>query len=219
LIDCPRKFYLENSLKLKSPDQKNYQAESHQDPEDLASVLKSSSDRGTFIHQQIAKGVTRNFVVPLESFLTKERDAIEWALEELKKLIDNFDMISEEPIKFKFFNFMISGTPDLLLLPKADETPQIWDFKTGQLSHNKLARYWLQLKVYAYAMYKLGRVLFSSEIALKLVFVDEKKILCLKTNWKECQSELFPLWRLQNEPWKINLDHCHQCSYGDICPR
>ena len=128
-------------------------------------------------------------------------------------------MIPEKPIKFKFFNFMISGIPDLILLPKLNQKAQIWDFKTGKISIENLNHYWLQLKVYAYALYELGRIQDSSEIELKLVFVDQKQILTETVTRILCQTQLYPIWEIQNQPWKINLDHCSQCSYGDICPR
>lgn len=114
---------------------------------------------------------------------------------------------------------MISGIPDLLLMPKGEEIAQIWDYKTGRITQENLGHYWVQLKVYAYALFELERIPASSEVILKLVFVDQKKTLELIVTRSQCESDLFPLWRSQNEPWKVNLDHCAQCSYGDICPR
>jgi CRISPR/Cas system-associated exonuclease Cas4 (RecB family) len=128
-------------------------------------------------------------------------------------------MIPEKSLKFKFFNFMISGIPDLLLMPKANQKAQIWDYKTGRITQENLTHYWVQLKVYAYALYELGRIPASSEIILKLVFVDQKEILEINVSRSQCESDLFPLWQSQNQPWKINSDHCTQCIYGDICPR
>ena len=114
---------------------------------------------------------------------------------------------------------MISGIPDLLLMPKAHQNAQIWDFKTGRITQENLAHYWIQLKVYAYALYSLKRVPLSSEIELKLVFVDQEKVLEQKVTFNQVESDLYPLWQSQNEPWKIKTDHCSQCPYGDICPR
>jgi ATP-dependent helicase/nuclease subunit A len=220
LIDCPRKFYLENVLKLKGKETKQsiYEAPA-EESEELATVMRSSADRGTFIHAQIAEGIERNFVVPRESFSTEQRAPIEWALSQLRDLSPNYDLIAEKSLKFKFFNFMISGIPDLILMPKEKQKAQIWDYKTGRITQENLSHYWVQLKVYAYALYELERIPSSSEIILKLIFVDQKQILELTVTRTDCESDLFPLWRSQNEPWKVNLDHCTQCSYGDICPR
>ncbi len=220
LVDCPRKFYLQNTLKLKPSDDLEMSFDNSIDEaEELANLVRSSSGRGTYIHEQIARGIERNFVVPLESFDQEHHHPIKWALDLAKNHHQEFELISEKSIKFKFFNFMISGIPDLLLMPKAHQNAQIWDFKTGRITQENLAHYWIQLKVYAYALYTLGRVDSSSEIELKLVFVDQEKILEEKVSWIQVQDDLYPLWTSQNEPWKIKTDHCGQCPYGDICPR
>jgi ATP-dependent helicase/nuclease subunit A len=220
LIDCPRKFYLENTLKLKPTSDLemsfDYQAD---EAEELATMVRSSSGRGTHIHEQIAYGIEHNFVVPLESFQQEFHQPIKWALDQAKQCQADFELISEKSLKFKFFNFMISGIPDLILLPKLQHNAQVWDFKTGRITQENLAHYWIQLKVYAYALYSLKRVPLSSEIELKLVFVDQEKVLEQKVTFNQVESDLYPLWQSQNEPWKIKTDHCSQCPYGDICPR
>jgi hypothetical protein len=115
---------------------------------------------------------------------------------------------------------MISGIPDLVLLPKVKTAnAEIWDFKTGKITQENLNHYWVQLKAYAYALYVLGLVEKSVSIETKLCFVDAEKFLNLSVNWETVQRELFPLWRSQNDPWITKTDHCGQCSYGDICPR
>ncbi len=220
LVDCPRKFYFENTLKLEAKNEKKpVYAPSEEEEEELATLVRSSAGRGTYIHAQIAQGIEHNFIVPRESFSTEQRAPIEWALEQLKPLASDFDMQAEKSLKFKFFNFMISGIPDLVLSPKGNQKTQIWDFKTGRITQDNLAHYWLQLSVYAYALYELNRVPISSEIELKLVFVDQKEILVKTLDHTQCRSELYPFWRSQNEPWKTNPDHCAQCPYGDICLR
>lgn len=220
LIDCPRKFYLENILKLKGKEAGKIQYETPQEEsEELATVMRSSADRGTQIHARIAEGIEKNYIVPRSVFGTEQQAPIEWALNQLQQLSANFEMVPEKSVKFKFFNFMISGIPDLILMPKGNQKAEIWDFKTGRITQESLNHYWVQLKVYAYAMFELERISSSSEIILKLVFVDQKQILEISVTRAQCESDLFPLWRSQNEPWKTNLDHCAQCSYGDICPR
>lgn len=218
LLDCPRKFYMSNILKLNRPEEL-IQSSFFEEDEEVASLITSNALRGTQIHAQISKGIARNFIVPRESFSTDDRSPIEWALEQLKELSADFELISEKQIKFKFFNFMISGIPDLILLPKKDQKAQVWDFKTGRSSQENLNHYWLQLSTYAYALYELGIISKLFEIELVLCFVDQKKNFVETRSFKQCESELFPIWRSQNEPWKTNLDHCSQCSYGSICPR
>lgn len=216
LIDCPRKFYLVNVLKLTETDQV---VQYENEVEELASQVRSSSERGTMIHALIANAIARNFEIPDEAFDTEIQAPIGWALDQLKSLSEHYEMIPESGIKFKLFNFMISGIPDLVLIPKFDQKAQIWDFKTGRITQDNLAHYWLQLSIYAYALYVLGKVPIEREVELVLCFVDQKKMIPKTMTFDQCVAELYPIWRSQNEPWKTNPDHCSQCSYGDICPR
>jgi ATP-dependent helicase/nuclease subunit A len=218
LVECPRKFYLQNILKLNDSATMPIVHHNQDDVDEVISPVSNKS-RGTFVHAQIASGIEHNFIVPLESFNRPEHRAIEWTLEQLKPLRDCFEIISERPIKFQFFNFMISGIPDLILLPKNDQLAQLWDFKTGKTSQDNLTNYWLQLNVYAYALYQLKIVHFSAEIELKLIFVDQEKILTKKVSYEECHQYLFPIWQAQNTPWVVKTEHCPHCPYGDICPR
>jgi CRISPR/Cas system-associated exonuclease Cas4 (RecB family) len=218
LIDCPRKFYYSNILKL--TDEAVQPVEKIEEEEDeIANLITSSSERGTFIHAQISKGIGRNFVVPRESHQSENEAPIEWALNELKTKVNEYHLVSEKQIKFPFFNFMISGIPDLLLLPKDNQIAQVWDFKTGRITVEGLKHYWLQLSVYAYALYELKIIPSDRDIELVLCFVDQQKIIKEKVNFEDCSKDLYPIWRSQNEPWKVNLEHCSQCSYGSICPR
>jgi hypothetical protein len=189
------------------------------DQEEVATLLRSSSKRGIFVHEQIAKGILRNFVVPRESFSGQDRQPVEWALHLLRENHKDFEFIPEKPLKFKFFNFMISGTPDLVLFPKTDKKAQVWDFKTGKITQENLQHYWLQLSVYAYGLYQLGSVPQDRALELILCFVDQKELLEQTVSYNDCVQRLFPIWRKQNEPWEKNLEHCAQCSYGSICPR
>lgn len=218
LLDCPRKFYLSNILKVTEPEETT-KVFIEEEGEELATVVRSSSERGTYIHAQIAEGIMRNFVVPRQSFGTDMQGPIQWSLDLLKDMKDEFELIPEKQIKFRFFNFMISGIPDLVLMPKGKQKAQIWDFKTGRITPENLGHYWLQLSTYAYALYELGQIDHSSEIELILCFVDQKQTLKEVVTLEKCRKDLYPIWRSQNEPWKVNLDHCSQCSYGSICPR
>lgn len=216
LVDCPRKFYFQNILKLKEPGRARF----NPDISDEEVVIPASSaERGTRIHAQIAQGIDHNFIVPRESFGGGDHASIQWALDLLKPLAQDFSLMAEQPLKFKLFHFMVSGIPDLVLESKGDQKSQIWDFKTGRINSENLSHYWIQLKAYAYGLYQLGRVQFSSEVELKLIFVDQKEVLTKVVTFEDCRDDLFPLWQSQNRPWEIKSDHCSQCSYGDICPR
>jgi superfamily I DNA/RNA helicase len=217
LMDCPRKFYFENILKLTS--EKNKQRVFVPEESDEVQI-RSSSQRGTQIHEILSTAIQRNFVIPREHFQGEHQKPLAWAIGAMESFRQDFDFVSEKPLKFKFFNFMISGIPDLLLLPKKKGTPaEIWDFKTGRITQDNLEHYWVQLKAYAYALYILGMVSREDSIETKLCFVDEQKFLKLRVNWQTVHQDLFAVWKTQNEPWTTKTDHCSQCSYGDICPR
>jgi ATP-dependent helicase/nuclease subunit A len=222
LIDCPRKFYLGNTLKVTAPDDDPASPARtflEEEGDDLATVVRSSAERGTLLHAQIAEGIRRNFIVPRESFGGADAGPIGWALSVLGEKRGAYDFVPEEPLKFRFFSFMVSGIPDLLLVPKGDGATQVWDFKTGRIAREKLPHYWLQLACYAAALYELGKVEASESVELVLCFVDEEKLLTRTVTRDDCRSELYPLWRSQNDPWRTNPDHCDRCCYGSICPR
>ncbi|HXH29953.1 MAG TPA: UvrD-helicase domain-containing protein [Bacteriovoracaceae bacterium] len=217
LVDCPRKFYLENTLKL-SPDAETVAPRALSEESDEIQVA-SSALRGTSVHAHISSGITGNFIVPREIFSTALRDPVEWALSTLRSLTSEFELISEKPLKFKLFNFMISGVPDLILKSKGEKCTQVWDFKTGGMKPENLRHYWIQLTTYAYALFELGVISKNTKVDLVLSFVDVKKNLTKSVSYLECTNILYPIWRSQNEPWKINPEHCDQCSYADICNR
>lgn len=218
LVDCPRKFYFENVLKLTAGKTRFFDVDETEETEEP--VFRSSAGRGTLIHEILSTAIGRNFIVPREHHNGPHMKPLAWALSSMESFRTEFDFVSEKPLKFRFFNFMISGIPDLLLIPKtAGKGAQIWDFKTGRITQENLGHYWVQLKAYAYALYVLGTIDKSVSIETKLCFVDEEKFVGLSVNWESVQKDLFPLWRSQNEPWMTKPDHCSLCSYGDICPR
>jgi hypothetical protein len=218
LIDCPRKFYLSNILKIRPPgDEHTFSYEDND--EEVAVVVHSSPERGIQIHEQIAAGIQNAFIAPHKIDGTEFQKPVQWALHLLEDKTDDYDLIPERTVKFKFFNFMITGTPDLLLIPKGDCIAQVWDYKTGRMSPESLKHYWPQLFIYAYALYELGHVSKTKEIELILCFVDHQNMIKKSITFQMCKDELYPLWQSQNRPWEINLDHCSQCSYGSICPR
>ena len=218
LLDCPRKFYLENVLKL-NPLKKESDPVVDSMEDDLSSILKSSAERGTKIHEAISLALSRNFVVAREFSGQQDENILLSVLEKLKSFKDEYEFISEVPIKFSFFGHMISGTPDLILQPKAEGLYQVWDFKTGRLTESKLGPYWLQLKVYAFALYVLKKVKPEDPIKLELYFVDEEKSLSKEVEYREIAAELSLFWSKQTRPWERNTEHCTRCDYGDICLR
>ena len=218
LVDCPRKFYFENVLKLTAGKTRFFDVDNEVESEEP--VFRSSASRGTLIHEILSTAIQRNFVIPREHHNGPYMKPLQWALGTMESFRNDFNFVSEKPLKFKLFNFMISGIPDLLLLSKSgNQSAQIWDFKTGKITQDNLGHYWVQLKAYAYALYVLGLIPREISIETKLCFVDEQKFVNLTVDWSLVGKDLFEVWRSQNEPWKTKTDHCSQCAYGDICPR
>src|SRR5690606_23873891 len=174
LLECPRKFYLENVLKLNTFTDKTGYKGAEDTEDELSNILKSSAERGTNIHEAISIALAKNFVPGREYINHPDEKIISQTLDRLKELNTHYELISEVPIKFSFFGHVISGIPDLILKPKSEGNYQVWDFKTGRITSEKLAPYWLQLKIYAYALYELKQVPKDNSIELELYFVDEQ---------------------------------------------
>ncbi len=228
IADCPRKFYLKNIIKLDDDDLKfigpNEQSfediiEDDQNTE-LSSKSFSSAGRGSFIHETLSEIILSNFENTVDIDNKKDQVIINQAVDKLKVYRDNFDFISEQMIKFELLNYMISGIPDLILKPKTDKNDlEVWDFKTGKYSEEKLAPYYFQLYCYAYACFKLGLAKPSSQIKTVVYFVDEDKVvdqfLSLPIVEKYLSNEL----QKCKTPDQLNLDHCEYCQYNNICQK
>src|SRR5690606_25200259 len=111
--------------------------------------------RGTLVHEAIAYGVDHHGVISLE--LQKQIDqtgleSAKWALSLINDVKGDYELFSERSLKFDFFGQMISGTPDLFMLPKSGDQLRLIDFKTGRPHPQKEVPYWFQLQAYAHAI-------------------------------------------------------------------
>jgi hypothetical protein len=147
--------------------------------------------------------------VPLE--LT---EMFNW-VQSLKSNYDGYTCVSEETIKFSFFNNMISGTPDAYFL-SADNLV-IWDFKTGLRDELNENAYWFQLMAYALGLGKIYPRNIEGQIELSLLYVDEKKCITKKLSYSDISRELFSVWKKTESLYQVNLDHCSRCDYSTIC--
>lgn len=244
LAVCPRKFYLSNILKLdgtelndvkeressKTPVHDNDVEFKESEEEFLNEELSSSEDRGvyrpsessanrgTMIHEAIQYATEKNFTPPRGIESSKDRAAIQFAIDLLSEYKDQnpqTNFISEAPLKFPFFNFMISGTPDLLLV--GPDKLEVWDYKTGKNKGDDPS-YKLQLMCYAYACIQLGLCHSEVPIDLKLVYVDQKDMVNFTYNYSQLKKELYQLWEKVVQIDQVNLDHCEQCQFGNLCP-
>ena len=172
LAICPKKFYLSNICKISDEEINLLEpiettSDTQDSIEELSSknILRSSSSRGTEIHEYLSRVVLSGF-----SEFSPKFKAFDWLVDKLRSYQDKFELISEKPIKFQLFGYMLSGIPDLVLKPReGNDSLEVWDYKTGKYSEDKLAGYYFQLMVYAYSQYVLE--IINPEQLLSLIHI------------------------------------------------
>lgn len=213
---CPRKFYLSNICKLSNEDiELAFKDPIEYSNESLTPV--SSALRGTKIHELISQLIKSDFLPEDIDLNESDIQKAEWAVEKLRSLGDNFEFYSEKQIKFEIFQYMISGIPDLFAINKESQAGEIWDFKTGRLSEEKLPPYWFQLYAYASALFSMGLVSKDKPIKLVLCFVDEERNLELSVSLEDVENYMEKVFLKTQTPWNIDLDHCQFCDFQKIC--
>lgn len=223
ITGCPRKFYFdtickisEEEIELLGQPEKEVSA-IIEDREELnsADLLRSSAKRGSEIHEYLSELILSDFA-NIDGTPTQ----LNWIVDKLKLYRDNFELISEKPIKFELFGYMISGIPDLILQPNTQEVDfQIWDFKTGRYSEEKIGPYYFQLMVYAYSQYQLGVLSKKKPCKLVLQFVDDKKEVEYLVQWGDVEKYLSKELEKINMPDIKNLDLCQFCKFNPICEK
>ena len=227
VVECPRKFYFQNICKfsvdeldlLKLPE-KTISVEVNEDELSSQNILKSSASRGTEIHETISKLIIDDFEHVNDLKSGRDEKNILWVVDKLKKYMDNSDLISEKPIKFELFGYMISGIPDLIVMPVDESSPcEVWDFKTGAFAESKLDPYYFQLYTYAYSQFILKKLGRDKLIKLIICFVDEQKLVEQEVSYvdveKYLSKELFKL----STPEDVNTEKCEYCPYTVICKK
>jgi ATP-dependent exoDNAse (exonuclease V) beta subunit len=214
LLECPRKFYFKQILKL--PDDMASEEEFGYEGEVELRAL-SSSERGSQLHLALSEAVKNNFVLPLEWVNHKDRPNMQWALDELKSLMgEQSRLVSEEPMKFPLFGFMITGIPDLVV--RGDEI-EVWDYKTGRRNESTELKYWQQLMIYAWAHWSSEIVSADATITLRLCYLDSRELPTKKVGLAEVREVLFALWERLSQLDKTDESHCSVCPYRGICSR
>lgn len=225
LAQCPRKFYLSNICKLDEEDLERLgfgselkinDDKSHKEFIEYERPKFDPRKRGIVIHDAISRGILSNFVCPLD-VPENERDVVEYPLKLLRDM-NGYQMFTERPVKFSLFGQMISGTPDLTLIPDSkNQMPEVWDFKTGRQKEDSELAYWFQLFCYAIqASHEMG-LSNDEKIKVALVYVDEKKFVEKVLSKKEIESKLFSAWKNLANFDQVNESHCSSCSFGNLC--
>lgn len=243
---CPRKFYLGNILKLDKEFESDASSESDLrkerllnsemsgDVEDLSSksfdqnLLASYAERGIEVHELLSRAIKSGFVDLEGGAFQKQLD---WVVEKLKAFGDNANFISESPIKFELFQYMISGIPDLIVSDENQNCIEVWDFKTGKLKEHAPENYWFQLYAYAYAGFanrknlkkevhgqlELGVDFEERPIKLVLCYVDERKVVERIVSKNDVENYLWSHCLNLGQPDKVEPEHCERCDFNKIC--
>ncbi|WP_290733839.1 UvrD-helicase domain-containing protein [Halobacteriovorax sp. JY17] len=228
ISQCPRKFYLLNVCKFTEEDvveltgkESVFSGIKASEIIEEEGVISSSASRGTEIHEALSFAIKRNWIAPasfIDKNIKKDIAAFDWTISKLKEKSLDYNFISEEMIKFPFFEQMISGTPDLVLTPKESGNQlEVWDFKTGQREEAKEVPYWFQLKSYAYAYQVLYPEFADKPVKLVLSFADMQENVEVILTHQELKESLHKDWELTSKPDLINQDHCKQCTFGNLC--
>lgn len=216
LWECPRKFYFKQVLKL--PDEwDDDDATVEAWGGDRGPKAISSSERGSAIHLGLSQAVAQNFVLPIDWVNHPDRAHMDWALNELRKTVGpEARLVSELPMKFPLFGFMMTGIPDLVVHGTSCE---IWDYKTGRRSESSELKYWQQLMIYAWGHWQSGLVSRDAAIVLRLCYVDGRELPSKTVKLEDVRDVLFPIWSRLSSLDKIDESHCPLCPYRTICPR
>jgi ATP-dependent helicase/nuclease subunit A len=222
VADCPRKFYLSNICKLSEADLKLLANEKiHLEKNDDENLGKksfaSSAARGSEIHAAI-DALIKNDFKSNEKTQVLSSDLLKWIVDKLSGFREKYRFQSEVPVKFELFKFMLSGIPDLVLLPNENtDEAMIWDYKTGKRNLHKENAYIFQLMAYAYALFHSMNYPKTKMIKLVLCYVDEKEIVEQIVTSMDVENFLKPHWVNTNRPDLQNQNHCKACLFGNIC--
>ncbi len=224
LQQCPRKFMFLNICRFTSEEMSLLKGgdtlvKQHDDFLKEEKYLEenypiSSASRGTHLHERISKMLLGEEIDSLED--ENDKIIIDWIIEKIDKY-PNHLKISEQEIKFSFKGQMLVGIPDLLLL-EANSNPscEIWDFKTGQRGEEKEKNYWLQLYLYAHALWS-NAVSQNQPIHLVLVFLDTQEMVRIKARKEFVNSQLNELWKKLGSFDQVKGKHCNYCDYQILC--
>ena len=212
---CPRKFYLNNVLKLEIESGREQRGMDTQvDLEELSSKSFSSASRGIEVHDALSQAIKSD--LSISEGMAHEKQ-VAWAVEKLKAFGEKAVFISERPIKFELFQYMISGIPDLIIQDEQGSCLEIWDFKTGRFKGQAPENYWFQLYAYAYAGFSERTSSEQKPIKLVLCYVDEQKIVDQIVSKEEVENYLWAHCQNLGLPDVVSREHCPNCDFNKIC--
>ncbi len=202
---CPRKFYFDQILKLSEDVEKFYEINQ---VEVNKRIGTSDAKRGTRVHLEIERLITGG------ETSAEYSDILGWVQSQLDTYSQT-KFISEKEMKFSLFGQMITGVPDLYLM-KNEELIEIWDFKTGICNEDDQTIYFCQLLTYLYGLVQSG-IKTSKEVDLKILLLDEKKIVSKLIPLEEVSHRLFEIWSKISDYSVKEIPYCKTCLYGNLC--
>lgn len=217
LAQCPFKFYLSEICKIDpnisiGTNLHPFHDFEEEDEFEIGEIF-SSKERGTEIHLILSKLYKNQ--MSLESLSIELRVIADWVLGLSSPYKINYEVKSEEPLKFSLFGQMITGTPDLTF--ENEKELIVWDFKTGGKKIGNEEHYWFQLYCYAYAKSTLNHFTPEKKITMSLLYLDELKVETRELCLDEISTFLFEVWKKTECLSQVNSFHCQYCEYSSIC--
>lgn len=208
LAICPKKFYLDQILKIDEQWEKFTKENEIQLPKRIG---VSDAKKGIRIHKMI-EGIIESKKFDSE----KDEDEISsWIKSKLRDYSDK-EFIAEKEMKFSIFGQMITGIPDLVINCDEDSF-EIWDFKTGIVNQDDLDSYFFQLKCYALGYSQINNLNNKVKCSLKIMALDQSHEIEVKLSVKECIDHLYLVWSKLNDFSTKKINHCSACEYGNLC--
>lgn len=221
---CPRKFYLQNICKLdpdffdphKADENNHYKKSSAKilnDEEFNFSRDETAMERGSRLHAELSQLVA-NDEFDFESLSKESKPIVNWIQKLLSEFSETAVRYSEVPLKFDINGFMISGTPDLVVVDEKNQRIEVWDFKTGKRKEETEDNYLTQVLLYAY--YFVNKFQYT-EITTKLLYLDQQNIIEQKMTSDQVIESVNKIWSLVDNPHQTNTQHCSNCAFGNLC--
>ena len=231
LIRCPKKFYLENICKLDEEEleildnlievkgEKNncinlFQNENNRNLS--RSPNKSSKERGVMIHSFLERYFSGNY--SKNDLYVEDSEYFKFTIDKISFFKKDYDLSFEKLLKFPFFNFMMSGQPDLILVPrKRGKIFRIIDFKTGDRNEENEEVYIFQLYAYAMACFELNLLEKQSGLNIALLYVDAEEIVEFQLGYSDVLDKMTRYLSKLSHLNVTNINHCPLCSFKNIC--
>ncbi len=231
LIRCPKKFYLENICKLDEEElnildtlvgAKSNPAETFElnrntyDKSSSHPSNRSSKERGIMVHSFLERYFGGDY--SKDSIHLEDSEHFKFAIRVISSFEKSYILSFEKLLKFPFFNFMMSGQPDLILIPnEIGKIFRIIDFKTGERSKENEEVYIFQLYAYAMACFELNLLEKSSDISISLLYVDAEDVVEFQLGFSDVLDKMTRYLTRLSHLNLMNRNHCPICSFKNLC--